>query len=149
MIPLQSIRLQTFEDSIYLWKITFWHNIWAPCLVVREVAEKHLNTKSVKEKEKGGKKEKKQWALAIQIYIDWKKKRQDMKSSSVEPMWEAMVVLIFGSCFTLHIPFYESNAIFHSKSLIFFITHSFSLFSLVYISEEGSVFLLFPSLGTQ
>jgi len=55
---------------LYLWKILFRHR--PPCLVVREVAEKLLNKKFVKQKEKKRwqKMDRNNGALAIHIYID-------------------------------------------------------------------------------
>jgi len=59
-----------------------------------------------------------------------------MKSSSVEPIREAMAFLIFGSCFTLHIPIYESIMPFSILNLF------------VYISlKKDLCFFSFPLLG--
>ena len=99
------------------------------------------------------KNDKKQGALAIQILFESPKQkgqaRELMKSSSVEPIWEAVAFLIL-----VHVSLYISPQTslmpFFKIKIKYLFSLSVSLSLLLYISlRKDLCFFSFPSLGTQ
>lgn len=102
-------------------------------LVVIKVAQKYFIHKMEKN-------DKKQGALAIQILFESPKQkgqaRELMKSSSVEPIWEAVAFLILVHVSLYISPLMSLMLFFKIKiitNLYFRHTHSLSLFSCIYL----------------